>query len=71
MKNDALFRPEDNMMAIRFFEEEKEEEKREIVSRLPSVFNLEISESSLDEGTRIYEPQNNIDDDDDDNDYYT
>ena len=65
----TLIRPKDNSKVIRF-EEEKEEEKREIVS-LPPVFDLEISENGRDEETRIYETQNNKDNmTDDDNDYY-
>ena len=52
------------------FQEEKEEEKREI-EPLPRVFSLERSENSPDEEERIHATQNNKDDIcDDDNDYY-
>ena len=58
------------------FQEEKEEEKREIEA-LPPVFSMEFNDNGAnDEGSYIYATQNNRnymnadDDDDDDNDYY-
>ena len=65
----TLIQPQGNKKSVHF-QEEEEEEKREI-EPLPRVFSLERSENSHDEEVQIHTTQNDKDNiSDDGNDYY-